>query len=179
MVCTGLSFPFGMMAPNWVIGFVRRRYQKQLRRGIPDALDLMVVCAQSGLGLETAIERVAAEIKHTNKPVGLEFSLLSYEMRILPDRRMALMNFGERSGQEALRRLGGTLAQTLKYGTPLSQSLRVLAAEMRNDRLMQFEERAARLPALLVLPMVMFILPCLFIILVGPSVVQLLASIHG
>jgi tight adherence protein C len=176
---TGLSFPVGMMLPNWIIGFVRRRYQKELRRGIPDALDLMVVCAQAGLGLETAIERVSSEMKHTNRPAGLEFSLLGHEMRILPDRRTALLNFGERTGQESLRRLGGTLAQTLKYGTPLSQSLRVLAAEMRQERLIQFEERAARLPALLVLPMVLFILPCLFIVLVGPSVVQLLASLHG
>jgi tight adherence protein C len=118
-------------------------------------------------------------MKQSNRAVGLEFSLLTYEMRIMPDRRIALTNLGERSGQPSLKRLAGTIAQTLKYGTPLGQALRTLAAEMRNERIIQFEERASRLPALLVLPMILFILPCLFIILMGQPVSQLMGALGG
>jgi tight adherence protein C len=176
---TGMSVVVGMMLPNWVMALVRRPYQKALRRGIPDALDLMVVCAEAGLGLESAVERVAQEMKQSNRPVGVEFSLLMHEMHILPDRRIALTNLAERTGQPALKRLAGTIAQTLKYGTPLSQGLRTLAAEMRDERMIQFEERAGKLPALLVMPMILFILPCLFIILMGMPVSQLMDSFRG
>jgi tight adherence protein C len=174
---TTLSLGVAMALPNWVMRQIRRSYQQALRCGIPDALDLMVVCAEAGLGLESAVERVAQEMKQSNRPVGIEFSLLTYEMRIYPDRRIALTNLAERTGQSALKRLAGTIAQTLKYGTPLSQGLRTLAAEMRNERLIQFEERAGRLPALLVLPMVLFILPCLFIVLMGQPVTELLGAL--
>jgi tight adherence protein C len=134
----------------------------------------MVVCAEAGLGLESAIDRVAQETKQSNQAVSVEFQLLVQEMRILPDRRIALANLAERTGQPALKRLGGTIAQTLKYGTPLSEGLRSLAAEMRDERMIQFEERAGKLPALLVLPMILFILPCLFIILMGQPVSELI-----
>jgi tight adherence protein C len=173
----GLSVVVAMMLPNWVVALIRKPYQSALRRGIPDALDLLVVCAEAGLGLESAIERVAQEMKQSNRPVGVEFSLLMHEMRILPDRRIALTNLAERTGQPALKRLAGTIAQTLKYGTPLSQGLRTLAAEMRNERMTQFEERAGRLPALLVLPMIGFIMPCLFIILMGEPVSKLVRQL--
>jgi tight adherence protein C len=171
------SVVIGMMLPNWVMALARRPYQKALRRGIPDALDLMVVCAEAGLGLESAIDRVAQETRQSNKAVSVEFLLLVQEMRILPDRRIALANLAERTGQPALKRLGGTIAQTLKYGTPLSEGLRSLAAEMRDERMIQFEERAGRLPALLVLPMILFILPCLFIVLMGQPVSELLSGL--
>jgi tight adherence protein C len=175
----GLSLIVGIMLPNWIVALIRGPYQKALKRGIPDALDLMVVCAEAGLGLESTVNRVAQEMKQSNRAVGLEFSLLTYEMRIMPDRRIALTNLGERSGLPALKRLAGTIAQTLKYGTPLGQALRTLSAEMRNERIIQFEERASRLPALLVLPMIMFILPCLFIILMGQPVSQLMGTLGG
>ena len=123
----GLSLIVGVMLPNWIVALIRGPYQKALRRGIPDALDLMVVCAEAGLGLESTVNRVAEEMKQSNRAVGLEFSLLTYEMRIMPDRRIALANLGERSGQPALKRLAGTIAQTLKYGTPLGQALRTLS----------------------------------------------------
>jgi tight adherence protein C len=178
---TAVSVGVAMMLPNWVMGLIRRPYQAALRRGIPDALDLMVVCAEAGLGLESAVERVAQEMKQSNRPVGVEFSLLMHEMRVYPDRRIALSNLAERTGQNALKRLAATVMQTLKYGTPLSQGLRTLAAEMRNERMIQFEERAGRLPALLVMPMMLFILPCLFIIIMGKPASQLMgifASMH-
>jgi len=120
---------------------------------------------------------VAEEMNKSNRAVAVEFSLFTHEMRIMPDRRIALANLAERTGQPALKRLAGTLAQTLKYGTPLSQGLRTLAAEMRNERMIQFEERASRLPALLVMPMIFFILPCLFIILMGQPVSQLMGTL--
>ena len=97
-----------------------------------------------------------------------------HDMRVLPDRRMALTNLAERTGLPALKRLAGTIAQTLKYGTPLGQGLRSLAAEMRDERMVQFEERAGRLPALLMLPMIMFILPCIFIIVMGQPISQMI-----
>lgn len=175
------AFAVGMMLPNWVTTLIRRPYQEALRRGIPDALDLLVVCAEAGLGLDSAIERVAHEMEQSNRPVGMEFSLLTHEMRVFPDRRIALTNLAERTGQPALKRLAGTIIQTLKYGTPLSQGLRTLAAEMRNERMIQFEERAGKLPALLVMPMMLFILPCLFIIILGKPASQLMsvfASMH-
>jgi tight adherence protein C len=166
-----------MMLPNWVIALIRRPYQQALRSGIPDALDLMVVCTEAGLGLESAIDRVAQEMRQSNRAVGVEFSLLNHEMRVFPDRRIALMNLAERTGQLGLKRFAATVAQTLKYGTPLGQGLRTLAAEMRHERMIQFEERAGKLPALLVLPMMFFILPCLFIVLLGEPVSQLLGSL--
>jgi tight adherence protein C len=173
----GLSLVVALMAPNWVIAAIRRPYQENLRRGIPDALDLMVVCSEAGLGLDAAVGRVAEEMKQSNRPVGVEFSLLMQEMRIFPDRRVALTNLYERTGQPALKRLAGTIMQTLKYGTPLSQGLRSLAGEMRNERMIQFEERAGKLPALLVLPMILCILPALFIVIMGQPATQLMASL--
>jgi tight adherence protein C len=171
---TVAALVIAMMLPNWAIALLRRPYQAELRRGTPDALDLMVVCAEAGLGLDSAVERVAQEMKRSNRPVGVEFSLLMHEMRIYPDRRIALTNLAERTGQPALKRLATTIAQTLRYGTPLSQGLRTLAAEMRNERMIQFEERAGKLPALLVIPMILFIIPSLFIILMGQAATRLL-----
>ena len=175
VLLTLVSLVVAMMLPNWVVSLMRRPYQAALRRGIPDALDLLVVCAEAGLGLESAVERVAHEMRRSNRPVSVEFALLNHEMRIFPDRRIALTNLSERSGQPAFKRLAGTIGQTLKYGTPLGQGLRSLAAEMRNERMIQFEERAGKLPALLVMPMIGFILPCLFIILMGRPVTQIMA----
>ncbi len=172
-----ISLAPAMMLPNWVIALIRRPYQQALRSGIPDALDLMVVCTEAGLGLESAIERVAQEMRQSNRAVGVEFSLLNHEMRVFPDRKVALINLAARTGQPGLKRFTGTVAQTLKYGTPLGQGLRTLAAEMRHERMIQFEERAGKLPALLVLPMMLFILPCLFIVLLGEPVTQLLGSL--
>jgi tight adherence protein C len=163
----------GLMGPNWVLGFMRRRHVAELRRGLADALDMLVVCAEAGLGLDSAVERVARELGRSNRAVADEFSLLAYELRVLPDRRMALTRLSERTPIEELQRLSGTLAQTFRFGTPLAQALRVLANESREARMLRLETKAARLPALMVVPLILFIMPCLFIVLVGPSVVTL------
>ena len=169
----GGSFALGMLTPDFFIKQLRGRHLKQVERGLPDALDMMVICAQAGLGLENAIERVAQEFVFANKSVSLELAICSSEMRIGTDRRTALLALGDRTGLEQMRRLAGTLIQTMQFGTPLSQALRVLAAEMRQDNLTRFEEKAARLPVFLTLPMICFILPCVFIVVGGPAGLQI------
>lgn len=174
MILVSVAFALGLLGPNWALGWARQMHVKALRRGLPDALDLLVVCTEAGLGLESAVDRVTAEMQPSNRAVALEFATLGQELRMSTDRRGALMRMGERTGLDSFQRLAGTLSQTLRYGTPLGQALRVLAAEMRNERLIRLEERAAKLPALLTLPLILFILPCLFIVLAGPAVIRIL-----
>jgi tight adherence protein C len=169
----------GLIVPNRALGVLRGSYLKGLQRGLPDALDLLVVCVEAGLGLETAVERVAREMRNTHPAIAVEFTTLAQELRMLPDRRQTLARLGERTNLAAFRSLGATLSQTMRYGTPLGQALRVLAADMRTQRMTALEEKAARLPAMLVLPLILFIMPCLFIVLIGPSALQLMAAMAG
>jgi tight adherence protein C len=175
----GAGLGVGMMAPDWFIKSLRGRHLKKVERGLPDALDMMVICAQAGLGLENAIERVAQEFIYANQAVALELAICASEMRIGADRRNALLALGERTGLESMRRLAGTLIQTMQFGTPLSQALRVLASEMRQDNLTRFEEKAARLPVFLTLPMIVFILPCVFIVVGGPAGLSIAKTLGG
>jgi tight adherence protein C len=169
----------GLLAPDFVLRRLRARNRAAVERGLPDALDLMVICAEAGLSLDAAVERVSAEMREANRALSAEFAAAATELRVLSDRRQALLNMGARTGLEALRRLGGTLAQTLQYGTPLTQALRVLAAELRHETLMRFEARAARLPVLLTIPTIVFILPCIFLVVGGPAVLRLLDLAGG
>ncbi len=169
----------GLMAPNWVLGFLRKRYVKALQKGLPDAMDMLVVCAEAGLGLDSAVERVAREMAGSNRAVASEFALLAHELRVMPDRRQALNRLAEWALVELLKRLAATLGQTFRFGTPLAQALRVLAAESRQERMHRLENKAARLPALMVLPLICFIMPCLFIVLVGPAAVAMAGSFGG
>lgn len=164
----------GLVLPDMILRRMKEAHARQVERGLADALDLMVICAESGLPLEAAVERVATEMVEANRALASEFANVGTELRILSDRRQALQNMGDRTGLESLRRLGGTLAQTLQYGTPLSQALRTLSTELRHETLMRFEARAARLPALLTLPTIAFILPCIFLIVGGPAVLRVL-----
>jgi tight adherence protein C len=164
----------GSFVPNWILSYVGSTYRASLRRSLPDALDLLVVCTEAGLGLESGLERVTQEMRGSAPGLANEFTTLLQDMRISSDRRAALMRMGDRTGVDSFQRLGGTLAQTLRYGTPVGQALRVLAAEMRTERMVRLEERAARLPALLVLPMILFILPCLFVVLAGPAAIRIM-----
>jgi tight adherence protein C len=163
----------GLLAPDYAVRRIRAGYLARLERALPDALDLMVICAQAGLGLDAAIERVAAEIGPVHPDMTRELTLTASELQMTADTRIALVNLGRRTGLDSLRRLGATLSQSLTYGTPLAAALRALSAEMRQAALTRFEERAARLPVLLTMPMVLFILPCVFIVVGGPAVIQI------
>lgn len=186
-VAVGLGGPFqtllvavmgvvGLLAPEAIAKRLRKRYLQELERCLPDALDLMVICTEAGLSLEGSIERVAIEIAAASRVVSAELTLCGSELRILSDRRAALMNMAERTRLDAMRRVCVTLVQSQQFGTPLSAALRTLSAEMRQEQLIRFEERAARLPVLLTLPMIIFILPTLFLVVGGPAMLQVFRS---
>lgn len=164
----------GLLAPDMIVRRIRTGYLARLERHMPDALDLLVICAQAGLGLEAAIERVAEEMRESHGEIAREFAFAAHELQMTADTRQALLGLGRRTGLDSLKRLAATLAQSLQYGTPLSAALRSLSAEMRQEMLTRFEERAARLPVLLTLPMVVFILPCIFIVVAGPAVIRIM-----
>lgn len=167
----------GAFGPSvFVRNTIASRGQK-IQRGLPDALDLFVICAEAGLSLEAALTRVAREIGPAFPELADELGLTSIELGFLPNRRDALQNLAKRVDSPSVRGLVNTLAQTEKYGTPLAQALRVLAGEFRNMRMMKAEEKAARLPAILTVPMIVFILPPLFVILLGPAIIQVLAAL--
>lgn len=166
----------GAHAPTLFVNNTIGSRGQKIQRGLPDALDLFVICAEAGLSLEAALTRVAREIGPNAPELADELGLTAIELGFLPNRRDALANLAKRVETPSIRGLVNTLAQTEKYGTPLAQALRVLAAEFRNMRMMKAEEKAARLPAILTVPMIMFILPPLFIILLGPAIIQVLAT---
>lgn len=177
LLIIGGSVGLGFFGPSfWVYNQTTKR-QKVLRKGLPDAIDLMVICAEAGLGMDAAFSRVAREMGKASPEIADEYGLTSVELSFLPDRRQALRNLSDRTGLKELRAIVNTLMQTEQYGTPLAGSLRVLSAEFRNDRLMRAEEKAAKLPALLTVPMIIFILPCLFIVLLGPAIFRIVDAL--
>ena len=178
LISAAAGIVLGMFGPNAAIGYARRQRTKALRIGLSDSLDLLVVCAEAGLGLESAIDRVASEMRYSNHQIAQEFSTLGQDLRLSADRGAALMRMGERTGLDNFQRLTMTLAQTLRYGTPLGQALRLLAIEMRNDRMLRLEEKAAKLPTLMMLPLAAFILPCLFIVVAGPAALRIISLMH-
>ena len=140
-----------------------------IRKGIPDALDLLVICAEAGLTVDAAFQRVARELGAAYPELGGEFQLTAIELSFLTERRMAFENLSERVRLEALKGVVTTMIQTEKYGTPLASALRVLSAEFRHARMMRAEEKAARLPAIMTVPLILFILPTLFVVILGPA----------
>lgn len=163
----------GLVLPDMMVRHLRARYLLRVEAGVADALDLLVICTQAGLGLQPAMEVVAQEMRPAHPELAAELAQTTSEMRISVDVARGLAGLGTRTGVPSLMRLSATLVQTLTYGTPLSATLRVLAAEMRQQMLTRYEERAARLPVVLTMPMIMFIFPCLFIVIGGPAVIQL------
>jgi len=168
IMAAGLVF-LGLKMPDIFVSNAKQKRTTAIRKGLPDALDLLVVCAEAGLTLDSALNRVAKELGRATPELGDEFSLASIELGFLPERRQALLNLSDRVDLPALRGVVTTLVQSERYGTPLATSLRVLSAEFRNERLMQAEEKAARLPATLTIPLILFILPTLFVVLLGPA----------
>jgi len=156
-------------APDiWLKNKITKRTHA-VRKGLPDALDLLVICAEAGLTVDAAFNRVARELGKAYPELGDEFALTSIELGFLTDRRSAFENLAGRVDLEALRGVVTTMIQTEKYGTPLASALRVLSAEFRNERMMRAEEKAARLPAIMTIPLILFILPVLFIVILGPA----------
>jgi tight adherence protein C len=162
----------GLLLPDWILGRRRTTYLRRVEQGLPDALDLMVICTQAGLGLGPSVVRVAEELQHSYRDLAMEFGQTASELQIMTDSRQALLNLGNRVGVESFKRFTATMVQTLQYGTPISEALRALSSELRDEMLTKFEERAARLPVMITGPMIVFILPCVFIIAAGPSVMQ-------
>ncbi|MBB5372345.1 type II secretion system F family protein [Acidocella aromatica] len=169
----------GMLLPETIATNIRTKHLEKVAAGVPDALDMLVICADAGLALEAGIARVAQEISTLNPALASELQQTSHELQIGADMRHAMDNLGERTGLETLKRLATTLAQSLQYGTPLTQALRSLSAELRAEALVKFEERAGRLPTLMTMPMILFILPCVFLIVAGPAIINVMATMHG
>jgi len=161
----GLSYK----APDlWLKNKVTKR-SHAVRKGLPDALDLLVICAEAGLTVDAAFGRVAKELGKAYPELGDEFGLTAIELGFLNERRQAFENLAARVDLEAVRGVVTTMIQTEKYGTPLASALRVLSAEFRNERMMRAEEKAARLPAIMTVPLILFILPTLFVVILGPA----------
>ena len=166
----------GWIMPILFIDYVVRKRTKAVAFGLPDALELLVVCVEAGLSLEDGIQRVARELKDSQPALADELALTWAEINILPSRTDALAKLSDRIDVQSVRSVVGMLTQSLRFGTPLAQSLRVGALEMRNDQMLSLEERASRLPALMTIPVMLFIMPTIFLIIGGPAVLRLMDS---
>jgi tight adherence protein C len=169
---------YGLVAGTLILAYkapdlwLKNKVQKRthaIRKGLPDALDLLVICAEAGLTVDASFGRVARELGKAYPELGDEFALTSIELGFLTDRRLAFENLAKRIDLDSVRGVVTTMIQTEKYGTPLASALRVLSAEFRNERMMRAEEKAARLPAIMTVPLILFILPVLFIVILGPA----------
>ncbi len=159
----------GYKAPDLFLQNKITKRSHAIRKGLPDALDLLVICAEAGLTVDAAFARVAKELGRAYPELGDEFMLASIELSFLTERRMAFENLAYRVDLDSIRGVVTTMIQTERYGTPLASALRVLSAEFRNERMMRAEEKAARLPAIMTIPLILFILPVLFIVILGPA----------
>ena len=169
----------GYKGPELYIKNIATKRTKQIQKGLPDALDLLVICAEAGLTVDAAFNRVAKELGRAYPELGEEFALTAIELAFLTERRMAFENLAYRVDLEAVRGVVTTMIQTERYGTPLASALRVLSAEFRNERMMRAEEKAARLPAIMTVPLIMFILPVLFIVILGPAACSIADAFAG
>ena len=166
----------GLYLPATVLrGFISSRHQ-ELNNALPDALDLLVICAESGLGLDGALSRVARELFRFQPTMAEELHVTGLELGFLPNRRDAFQNLLKRIDIPSMRSFVNTLIQTERYGTPLAQALRLLSGEMREERMLRAEEKAAKLPAIMTVPMIVFILPAMFMLLIGPALVDIIKS---
>jgi len=182
LVRLGLSIGgayLGFYLPNIFISNLIQRRQKSIKRVFPDSLDLLLICVQAGMSVESAMNKVAAEIGSRSLELAEEFSLTTAELSYLPERRQAYENFGKRTGLPVVRAVGTSLIQAERYGTAIGQALRVLAKESRDMRMAEAEKKAAALPPKLTVPMILFFLPVLFIVILGPAFIQVMAIRGG
>lgn len=169
----------GAYAPDVLVTNQGQKRKHKIQKALPDGLDLMVICAEAGLSVDATLNRVSSELHNSWPELADELGLTAIEVGFLPDRTQALNNLARRVKLDGIRGIVNTLVQTERYGTPLAQALRVLSAELRTNRLMKAEEKAARLPAILTVPMILFILPALFVVLIGPGALRTLDALRG
>ena len=174
LIFTLIGVVIGIMGPRLVLSVLRRRFNAAIRLGTPDAIDLLVVCSEAGMGLESGLERVAQEMNESNPAMARVLYGLLDDLRILPNRSDAFERLASTS--EGLQRFGTMMSQSLQYGTPLSQALRSIATELRRESITKLEERAHKLGAKLTIPMVLFMLPAMFVILGASPFLHLIAA---
>ena len=169
-----IAFAIGFYGPNiYLSNRISKRRQKIIE-AFPDALDLLLICVESGMSIEAAIQKVSSEIGTQSLELAEELSLMSAELSYLPDRRMAYENLAKRTKHPGIKSVATAMAQAETYGTPLSTALRTMAKENRELRLAAAEKKAAALPAQLTVPMIIFFLPVLFVVIMGPAVISIM-----
>ena len=163
----------GSYVPDAVVRRATKKRRHSISKALPDALDLMVICAEAGYSLDAALRRVAQEIRVSSPELADELGLTTFELGFAADRGQSLDNLSARVGLPGIQSLAATLKQTEKLGTPLANALRVLSAELRDERMLRAEEKASRLPAIMTVPLIVFVLPALFVVVLGPAVLQI------
>jgi len=176
LLATMAALVVGTYMPNIFVKNVANKRQASIKNAWSDALDLLLICIESGMSLESAMGRVAREIGSQSVPLAEEMHLTTAELSYLPDRRKALENLAKRTGLETVRSVVTAMIQAERYGTPLGSALRVLAEENRKDRMMEAERKAAALPPKLTVPMILFFLPVTFVVVLSPSLLVLMKS---
>lgn len=166
----------GYKLPGYVVNRKRKQRYSSLRAALADTLDLLTICSEAGLSLAASLDRVSRELSLAYPDMAEEIGLTSIELGFLPNRNQALLNLAERVRMEEVRGIVNVLIQTEKYGTPITQALRVLSSEFREQRMLRAEQKAARLPAVMTVPMIAFILPTLFIVILAPVVIRVMDS---
>lgn len=179
LIAGGWGAALGWVGPAVHVGRRARNRQKEIQRTLPDALDLMIVCVEAGLALNQALVRVATEIRHVSRLTNEEFSLVNYEIRAGVPRDEALRNLAERTGVADVRSLVAMLIQTDRFGTSIAQALRVHSDTLRTKRRQRAEEAAAKTTIKLVFPLALCIFPALFVVILGPALVQIYRTLIG
>ncbi len=170
-ICIGAAY-LGLQAPMLFLKNAISKRQLQIKRAFPDALDLLLICIESGMSVEVAFRKVSTEITGQSIALSEEFALTTAELSYLQDRKNAYENLAKRTGLDGVKSVCLALMQSERYGTPLGQSLRVMAQENRDMRMTEAEKKAASLPPKLTVPMILFFLPCLFIVILGPTYIK-------
>jgi tight adherence protein C len=166
----------GLKAPELYIKNTIDKRQQSMKKAFPDAMDLLLICVESGMSIEHAFRRVSQEIGVSSIPLAEEFTLTTAELSYLPDRRAAYENFHNRTGLDSVKNITTSLIQAEKYGTPLGTALRIVSQESRDNRMMEAETKAASLPPKLTVPMILFFLPVLLAVILTPAVIQIANS---